>query len=367
VNNLLLNPGITIFGFTIYYYAIIIVFGMALAIFLMHYLMKKKALNPDDMYTYVLILLPTAILSARLYFYLFPYEGQTSDWSTFFQFRNGGIAIYGGVIGGFLAVLITSLCKKYNTFDITDCIAPGLMLAQAIGRWGNFVNQEAYGNLVTNPSLQWFPYAVFIDSKNAWYQATFFYESAINLIGFAILMILIFKWKGMRRFFATGFYFVWYGFNRLFVESLRSDSLYFEFFGIKTGIKVSQLVSVVLILFGCVLFIIAYRKEIKRAFLKLFGKSAEAVPEDYVTNMRAFPLEWALKRQEKLALAAESADLSENADATVPKSENDYGTDVSDDGEDRTYTYDSGYKDGFGYSSGGEDSSKDDNDNEKND
>lgn len=398
--NFLLNPGITIFGFTIYYYAIIIVTGMALAIFLMHYFMKRKALDPDDMYTYVLIMLPVAILSARLYFYLFPYEGQTSDWSTFFQFRNGGIAIYGGIIGGFLAILVTSLVKKQNTFDIIDCIIPGLLIAQAIGRWGNFVNQEAYGNLVTDPSLQWFPYAVFIENKGAWYQATFFYESFINLIGFIVLMLLIFKWKGMRRYFATAFYFLWYGMNRLIVESMRSDSLYFEFFGIKTGIKVSQLVSVCLLCLGVILLIVIYRKEIRRGLQKLFRRPVTPIPENWATEMRAFPLAWAMRVQEQKALAEEKADAEESkekagtegseenapkvdrADAFVSEEKH---SDASPDNENsdasakvdveiknqlnEDFTYDCGYKDGDGYSLDGNSEPADDNaerkDNEK--
>ena len=99
--------------------------------------------------------------------FLFPYEGQPSNWGTFWRFRNGGLGIYGAVIVGYTVAYIVAKIKKQNFFQITDLIIPGLLIAQCIGRWGNFVNQEAYGNLVTNPDLQWFPYAVFIDAKNA--------------------------------------------------------------------------------------------------------------------------------------------------------------------------------------------------------
>ena len=192
------NPGIDIFGFRIYYYAVIIVFGMIVAMLTAAILMKKKGLKVDDLYTYIIFALPIGLLCARLYLYLFPYKGQTTDWSTFFDFRNGGLAIYGGIIGGALAILVTSIVKKQNFFDIADCVAPGVMMAQAIGRWGNFVNQEAFGNLVAEESMQWFPYAVYIDHLGEWHQATFFYESMWNVIGFIIVMLLIFKWKNMR-------------------------------------------------------------------------------------------------------------------------------------------------------------------------
>ncbi|MEG1710990.1 MAG: prolipoprotein diacylglyceryl transferase [Clostridia bacterium] len=267
---MLLNPGIEIFdGFVIYYYAIIIVTGMIFAMWLMTVLLKHQGKSPDDMYTYVIVLLPIAMLSARLYTFIFPHEGEIVDWSRFFMFRDGGIAIYGGVIGGLLSVITVSLIKKQNTIDIIDTIVPGLIAAQAIGRWGNFVNQEAYGQLVTDPKLQWFPMSVFIDDKNAWFQATFFYESVWNLIGFAIMMLLIFKWKYVKRGLATFFYFIWYGIGRLWIEALRSDSLYFVFFGYKTDIKVSQLVSIIGIIGGLIGMIIVYRQEIKKFIFKI--------------------------------------------------------------------------------------------------
>jgi Prolipoprotein diacylglyceryltransferase len=103
-----------------------------------------------------------------------------------------------------------------------------------MGRWGNFLNQEAFGNLVTNPKLQWFPYAVFIENQNGWYQATFFYESFWNVIGFVFIMLWLLKWKNNRRGIATSFYFLWYGIGRLWIEGLRSDSLYLKIFGYQT-------------------------------------------------------------------------------------------------------------------------------------
>lgn len=248
------NPAVAIFGVGITYYALIIVTGMVLAILLITYLFKKCGLNPDDVLDYAIILIPCAVLGCRLYFFMFPYEGTTSDWSEFFNFRSGGLAIYGGVIAGYIVVRVVSYFKMHKFERVADIIAVGLLMAQAIGRWGNFVNQEAYGNVVDNPALQWFPYAVHIGSS--YYQATFFYESFLNIIGAVVAFLLITRWKNYKRGFNLAFYFIYYGVVRLIVESFRSDSLYF----LNTGIKVSQLVSVVLIAIGAVRLALIYSK-----------------------------------------------------------------------------------------------------------
>lgn len=256
------SPAVEIFGLGITYYALLIVTGMVLAIVIFSYLLKKQGLNPDDSLDYAIVTLPLAVLGTRLYFFLFPYEGQLSDWSTFWDFRDGGLGIYGGVIVGYLVIYAVSRYKMQNFGRVADCIVPGLFLAQCIGRWGNFINGEAYGNLVTNPSLQWFPYAVKIGSE--YYQATFFYESMCTLIGFIVTLLLITKYKRFKRGFNLAFYGVFYGVVRLIIESLRTDSLYlwirWNGAAYNTGIKISQFVSVVAIVLGAIRFILIYTK-----------------------------------------------------------------------------------------------------------
>ena len=256
------NPSVNIFGIDIYYYAIIIVCGMILAVLVMYFLFKKQGMNTNDILDYAVWIIPFAILGARFFFFLFPYEGSTSDWSQFFHFRQGGLAIYGGVIVGALVVFIVSRIKKQSFFKVGDTIVPGLMLAQAIGRWGNFVNQEAYGEVITNPALQWFPLGVNIDG--VWHQATFFYESAWNLIGFGIVMLLIYKCY--RKGLPVMFYCLYYGVGRFWVEGLRTDSLHLIIGGWDTGIRISQLVSIVLMILGVIGLCVIYRKELKRFF-----------------------------------------------------------------------------------------------------
>lgn len=258
------NPGIDIFGFRIYYYAIIIVIGMLVAILIATFLFKKRGMNPDDLMTYALAAIPFGVLGARLFFFLFPYAGTTSDWSQFFNFRNGGLAIYGGVIGGAATVFVVSLLKKQNFFQVADCCIVGVIIAQSIGRWGNFVNQEAHGAEITNPAWQWFPIGVNI--SGTWYQATFFYESFWNLIGFAFLLVYSLKWY--RKGMPLCIYGLYYGLGRFWIEGLRTDSLFLG----NTGIRVSQFVSIIMMLLGLAGAVYIYRKELKRLWYRLLKK-----------------------------------------------------------------------------------------------
>lgn len=260
----LLNPHITIFGVDIYWYAIIIVFGMLVAVLVAFLLFKRRNIATDCIFDFFLAAVPLGIIGARIWFVIFQYESGSHNIDSFFDFiniRDGGLGIYGGIIGGALGVTLICIIRKLNFLRVADCIIPGVIIAQAIGRWGNFVNQEAYGNLVTNPSLQFFPFAVFIDAKNAWYQATFFYESFLNVIGFVLLFILAYKMLKKPNGLVLCGYCLWYGIVRAIVENFRSDSLYIG----NTGIRVSVAFSVVLIVVSLVLFAVNiylnYKKE----------------------------------------------------------------------------------------------------------
>lgn len=236
------NPGIEA-DIEIRWYAFFIILGMAAAIGISAYFFKRKGHDPYIVIDFALIIIPLGIVGARLYYVLF----QLSEFKSFsdvITIWKGGLAIYGGVIGGILGALIVCKYKKLNFLEILDCIVPGLILAQAIGRWGNFFNQEAYGGLITNPKLQWFPFAVYIDNQAAWYQATFFYESFFNLIGFALLFILAYKYKGKAKGLIFFSYLTFYGIVRVVIEGFRSDSLYIG------SVRVSQLLSAILIAAG---------------------------------------------------------------------------------------------------------------------
>ena len=249
--------GFELFGIEIKFYGLIMSIAMLIGVWLACRLAKKKNIKSDDILLLALIVLPCAIVGARLY-YCFFYEYNYS-FAELFNLRSGGLAIYGGVIGGVIGIIIFALIKRNwkLLLILMDVCAPCLILGQALGRWGNFFNQEAFGNLITNPSLQWFPFAVFIESKNAWFQATFFYESLWNIVGFVLLLIVYYKTKKTGT--TTSIYLIWYGIGRAIIEGLRSDSLYLA----GTTIRVSKVLSIALIIIGVVMLTINIIKSIK--------------------------------------------------------------------------------------------------------
>ena len=183
-------------GLNIAWYGIIITFGMILGFMLALRRCKKTGVEPDHLYNLVLWLIPVCILCARAYYVLFEWEQYKDNLLSVFQINKGGLAIYGGILGGVAVVLIYCKVKKLSFWSLADTLIPSLVLGQAIGRWGNFVNQEAYGNLITNPDLQFFPYGVYIEELGQWHQATFFYESALNTL---LLIVMLISYPHFRK------------------------------------------------------------------------------------------------------------------------------------------------------------------------
>ncbi len=243
-------------GFNIAWYGVIIVFGMALGIMLAMYRAKKRNINPDIFLDFAFMAIPLAIVCARAYYVIFEWDSYANNIIKIFAVNEGGLAIYGGVIGGLIAALIFSRLKKISLLTLVDLAVPSLILGQAIGRWGNFVNQEAFGNLITNPKLQFFPFAVYIEKLGQWHQATFFYESAWNTVLLAIVLVLVYK--RVKEGMLLSAYLIGYGLGRFLIEGLRADSLY-----IFTGIRVSQMLSAILVAVGIVLFILVKKDIIK--------------------------------------------------------------------------------------------------------
>ena len=169
---------------------------------------------------------------------------------------EGGIALYGSLIGGFLAAVLFCRRRRLSLPAFLDLIIPGLVLGQVIGRYGNFTNQEAYGRLITNPNLQFFPYGVYIEELKEWHQATFFYESLWNF--FALCFLLFLFHKTTKPGVLTASYFILYGTGRFLIENLRSDSL-----TVAGNIRVSAVLSLVLIAFGLLFFFFLFFKKSK--------------------------------------------------------------------------------------------------------
>ncbi len=227
-----------IFGI-IPWYSVLIVFGAALAILLAIREEKRAGLPKDTIIDLALWVLPIGILGARLYYVVFSWS-QYRDYPLSVLFIwEGGLAIYGGLIAGLLTIVFFCRARKLSVLQVCDILVPGVVLAQAIGRWGNYFNQEAYGLPLNNPALCFFPLGVLIPENGTmvWHMATFFYESILDFLIF--IFLLLFRRSIKRRhgdvFFA---YLFLYGAVRLIVENFRMDSLYAG-----SDIRVSQLLS----------------------------------------------------------------------------------------------------------------------------
>ncbi|MDR0397442.1 MAG: prolipoprotein diacylglyceryl transferase [Oscillospiraceae bacterium] len=221
------------------WYSLLIVAGMAIGAALAIREEPRLGLPRDSVMDSILLAIPMAIVGARLYYVAFEWELYRDDLLRILRVREGGLAVYGGILGGLLAAWIMSRIRRAPFLKILDACAPSLMLGQAIGRWGNYANMEAYGLAVNDPGWQWFPFAVRIPIAGnwMWFMATFFYESVWCFAGFIALR------KLRYRLSRSGDVFLWYvliyGVGRTFIEGLRLDSLMIG----GTGIRVSQILS----------------------------------------------------------------------------------------------------------------------------
>lgn len=316
----LLNPGITIpigDGFTIYYYAIIIVFGIICAAVVAGILFKHRNLPADWILDLLLCVLPLGIIGARTFFCLTDPSTSIADWFT--KFRDGGLSIIGGVIGGTLGVVLFCLIHKLNFLRVADCVVPGVILAQAIGRWGNFANQEVYGPEITNPSLQWFPMGVFIDDVQEWHYAFFFYESMLNLLIFIGLFLLMWKFTKKPHGLALSGYLFGYGVVRSIMEPLRDSQ-----FILGSSLPISQVFALCMAIGGAVLFvaILLVNKKLHGSFFGAAeGEPSAILPRYYSAEERKKMEEE--KRKKLSAANANKAEPSQKEKDVTNKSEQD--------------------------------------------
>ena len=245
-------------GHGIYWYGIILALGMLAGLLLCMKQARRFGLTEDNVLDMVLWAVPACIIGARLYYVLFYLDlyrtaDGSLDWGAMLAIWDGGLAIYGAVIMGFGVACLYARKKKLKLWALTDLCVMGLLIGQSIGRWGNFVNREAFGAQTTLPWRMrlWTSSYQYIEVH-----PTFFYESLWNLIGLLLLLFVITKG---RRFDGenTCFYFLWYGLGRTWVEGLRTDSLYlFDWTFMGAPIRVSQALSIVLVLVSaCVLVV----------------------------------------------------------------------------------------------------------------
>ena len=248
----------TVFGFTVTWYGILITVGMMLAMIYVFSRMRKFGLDSDRAIDGIIGGLIGGIIGARIYYVLFHWDHYAGDWKAVFNIRNGGLGIYGGIIGALLIGSVVCKLRKVRLLPMYDVIAPGFLIGQCIGRWGNFMNHEAFGcntdNIfgMTSGKIQSWIAANYPDGSVAADKPVhpcFLYESAWCLLGFLLLHFVSKKW---RKFDGQLFlmYIIWYGCGRFFIESLRTDSLY------AGTVKISQVVAVISVTASVILLII---------------------------------------------------------------------------------------------------------------
>lgn len=249
----------TVFGKNIYFYGAIIAVGFLIAILYCAKNAKHFGIKEDDVYDVIIWLIPLSIIGARAYFVLFRLDEYLTEPSKIFAIREGGLAIYGGVIVGALTAVAVCMHKKIPFAAMLDLLIYGLLIGQIIGRWGNFINREAFGTQtdifcrmgLTSPN-----------GTTIYVHPTFLYESLWNLIVFVFLTV--FRKKRLRKYDGqcTLLYFFLYGIGRAWIEGLRTDSLYIG----NTGIRVSQTLSILLVIVSGIILIVQSKKEHKQMF-----------------------------------------------------------------------------------------------------
>ncbi|EOA9587774.1 prolipoprotein diacylglyceryl transferase [Staphylococcus aureus] len=236
------------------WYGIIIAVGILLGYFVAQRALVKAGLQKDTLVDIIFYSALFGFIAARIYFVIFQWPYYAENPSEIIKIWHGGIAIHGGLIGGFIAGVIVCKVKNLNPFQIGDIVAPSIILAQGIGRWGNFMNHEAHGGPVSRAFLEQLHLPNFIIENmyinGQYYHPTFLYESIWDVAGFIILVNIRKHLKLGETFFL---YLTWYSIGRFFIEGLRTDSLM-----LTSNIRVAQLVSILLILIS--ISLIVYRR-----------------------------------------------------------------------------------------------------------
>ena len=342
------SVAIEIGGLKLYWYGILIGCAVLLCIFLGLRQARKYRMTPDLVVDYCLLTLPMAFLGARLY-YVF------CEWDTYhvagdfgatirniLDFRGGGLAIYGGVLGAIFAIFLMSKIRKIPVANVVDFAIVYILLGQAIGRWGNFFNQEAFGTTTTLPwgmkSTQIAHYlsknCPDLDSEMA-VHPTFFYESVCTFITFWILLQV--RKKSKRPWTTTAMYFILYGIARFFIEGLRTDSLYIG----STGLRISQVLSLILIVIGFVLISLGHafdwkKEPLPEKFVKADIRMQEDAKRKKEQRLREFEEDEDVEdRVERLAKSSYRIDDEDEEESEDDESEDSEEKDEkSDDAED---------------------------------
>ena len=311
-----LASGIEIGGFTIKFYALCILFGMIMAIILGIREAKRLNINTDDIFNGAVFGIILGIIGARIYYVIFEWDTYKNSPGEIFAIWNGGLAIHGGIIVAFVFAFFYCRKKKINLLAVLDLVAIGLLIGQACGRWGNFFNQEAHGGETTLKFLQSLPIPGFIVKQmcidGTYYHPTFLYESVWNLILLFTVLILR-RTRTIRLGDIAGFYLIWYGIGRFWIEGMRTDSL------MVGSIKQNQLISIVLIVLGIAYLVFKYVKLKPMYYIYYLNPIFEPVINKEMN-------EKLIRRDERLALEAIGLEQKE---AKEKKKENNIEEDLN--------------------------------------
>lgn len=335
------DPKLLDIGNGVYWYGVLISLGVILAVLFCAKQAPKYGITEDNLYEFVIWVLPFSLVGARLYYVLFYLdlyldENGRLDWGRAVAIWDGGAAVYGGIIAAVIVLVLFAKAKKLSIGALMDVGVMGLFIGQAIGRWGNFINREAFGAETTLPWRMrlWTSATEYIEVH-----PTFFYESLWNVIGFLILWRVVSKLRSFDGENAC-FYFAWYAFGRFWIEGLRTDSLYlFDWTIFGQPIRVSQALSLLLFIAAVTVLIVKRRRhpspedlfvtrrakaEAAAQAEQFLAQQAEAAPEEAVDFLPRreqkpeAPAEDAAPVKAVLS-SEEAADPQETADEETPK------------------------------------------------
>ena len=236
----------SIFGIDVMWYGVLISTGVLIGVLIALKEAKRTGFKEDDLIDFLLYAIPVGIVGARAYYVIFSWDYYSQNLSQIINIRNGGLAIHGAVIAGVITAILFCKKRKIYVLELIDLVIPSLILGQAIGRWGNFVNQEAHGGPTD------LPWGIMVNGQKV--HPTFLYESIFNVLIF-IFLIWFRKHKKARHGQIFGLYLILYSAGRFFVEGLRTDSLMFM------GMRVAQLISIASIILGAALLIYLKKKK----------------------------------------------------------------------------------------------------------
>ncbi len=256
VNLLTINPVAFSLGpIEVRWYGILIALGIVLAFIVVQKEMMKRGMHPDFLTDLLIWAVPISIISARIYYVIFSWDYYKENLGQIIQIWEGGIAIHGALIGGFITTYVYTKRRGISFWKTVDIAAVGLLIGQIKGRWGNFMNQEAHGGPVSEKFLEttiipdWIMDQMTIEGVT--YHPTFLYESSWNIVGLIIIILL--RKVNLKRGEMFLFYLVWYSIGRFFIEGMRTDSLY-----VIGELRAAQLVSVTTIIVAVIIFIIRH-------------------------------------------------------------------------------------------------------------